>query len=608
MKPYSFEARIDGRNIICRITPAGDAADPVFCFSLMSPPAVVSGGELIRSVGGYGEVRLPDLKAGEVCEFVLAYASPDLSPVNRAWLPLGAYLRIGESIVELPRLQAGVKGRQGKPARPDEGLRLVPPPVSWSPSGDPVLRAGAFACGSPLLAAAEGLAGRCGLPQLLASTGTPLELWHDPSLPAEGYRLSIATGGVRLDHADAAGAHYGAVSLLVLRCTHHGAIPCGIIEDAPRFEWRGQHLDCARHFYRPETLTRLLDLMALLKLNRFHWHFSDDEAFRLEVACFPQIWRQTGFRGEGELVPGVFGGGPRAGGSYSKQVAAELVAHARALHIEVLPEIEVPAHAFGLAAAMPELRDPLDSGTETSVQGYGGNVINPAMPRTWDVLEALALEVSGLFPFGHLHLGCDEPPEGIWHGSPAVDALKQREGLTSSDDVQEWTMRRLADHLTRHGIRPAAWEEAARGHKGGIGHDAILFSWSGQGPGVEAARVGYDIVMCPAQHVYLDMAHSSAADDWGAAWAAFVALEDTIAWSVVPDPDIADRVKGVEGTFWSEFTTEDREIEPMIAPRILGVATMAWSAEGKIGADSLHSLAWACAPLFDAMGWAWNRP
>ena len=116
-----------------------------------------------------------------------------------------------------------------------------------------------------------------------------------------------------------------------------------------------------------------------------------------------------------------------------------------------------------------------------------------------------------------LHVGCDELPDHTWEGSPAIDALKAVKGLKTRDDVQEYCMDKLAAHLAAKGIRPAAWEEAARGQNGGIGHGTVLFSWTGQGPGVETAKRGYDVVMCPAQNVYLDMAHTNDPDDWGAA-------------------------------------------------------------------------------------------
>jgi len=310
---------------------------------------------------------------------------------------------------------------------------------------------------------------------------------------------------------------------------------------------------------------------------------------RLEIESFPALWQKTAMCGEGHLLPALFAGGTEAGGSYSKQTAREIIAHAKALNIEVLPEIEAPAHAVAITHVFPDTRDPADNGAEASVQGYLGNAVNPAMPKTWEVLEAVAREVGGLFPFNHLHLGCDELPTDTWMGSPAARALMAREGLETTHDLQGWTMAKLAAIVTENGQRPAAWEEAAEGSNGGIGHNAILFSWTGQAKGLKAAHAGYDVVMTPAQNVYLDMAHTDDPDDWGASWAAFVSLADTIRWDPCPDTTIADRIIGVQGTFWSEFTTQDAQIWPMIIPRIFGVAVKAWQ-EDDLAEDQFLSL------------------
>jgi hexosaminidase len=239
------------------------------------------------------------------------------------------------------------------------------------------------------------------------------------------------------------------------------------------------------------------------------------------------------------------------------------------------------------------------------VHGYPDNVVNPAMPDTWALLEPLALEVAAMFPIGILHLGCDELPPAAWSASPAVEALKAEHGLKTRDDVQGWMMSRLGGFLQDHGIRSAAWEEAAKGSNGGLGHGALLFSWTGQGPGIAAARAGYDVVMSPAQRIYFDMAHTSSPEDWGAAWAAYVALEDVMGWKPVPAgaEDIAHRIVGVQGCFWSEFTTKDSEMEPMLAPRILGMANKGWDKNDGVDGDGIRSLAQSYGPLFDRMGW-----
>ncbi len=601
-----FEAEIVGRQIHCEIGSDRAISAPIFCFSLMAPASVISGGTLIRSVAGYTEVRLLDICPGQTATLILEYANPDFAPVNRAWLPLGPYLRHAGGVTALPPLPAGVQPSSAEPTPVYHGLRLIPQPTQWQPTGETlVCKDGFSAISEPLLAIAD-LAHRSGLGPFLTPGGVPIMITVSPDLPAEGYKLCVAPTKVTLHGADRAGVFNAGITLINLMTTYDGQIPCGTITDAPRFGWRGQHLDCARHFYAPTTLHRLLDLMALLKLNRFHWHFADDEAFRLEVECAPDLWQKTAFRGEGLPVPGLFGGGIRSGGSYSRADVAALVAHAKILNIEVLPEIEVPAHAYAMNQVISGLRDPAHNSTEISIQGYTENAINPAMDAIWALLEPLSLEIASLFPINILHLGCDELAPNTWDGSPAVNALKAREGLVTRDDVQGWTMHRLAAHLAKNGVRAAAWEEAARGNNGGIGHNAILFSWTGQGPGVAAARAGYDVVMSPAQNIYLDMAHTSDASDWGAAWAAFVSLEDTINWKPVPDgaSDIAHRIIGVEGCFWSEFSTTDTEMMPMLAPRILGVASKAWDINNGLTGPDLRALAGHYATLFDAIGWS----
>jgi hexosaminidase len=429
-----------------------------------------------------------------------------------------------------------------------------------------------------------------------------------PDIPPEAYVLTITPKAIQIGASGRNGVFNAAMTLISLRETYAGEIPCGSMTDTPRFDWRGQHLDCARHFFEVPTILRLLDLMALFKLNRFHWHLSDDEAFRLQVDTAPDLWRKTQFRGEGQTIPGVFGGGICAGGSYSKADVQTVLARAADLHIQVLPEIELPAHGFAINMAVPGLRDHGDNGAEVSVQGYSDNVINPALPAVWALLEPLCLEVAALFPINMLHLGCDELPHGAWDGSPAIKALMAEKGLQNRDDVQGWMMDHLACILRNKGLRSAAWEEAAKGANGGINHNAVLFSWTGQGPGIEAARRGNDVVMCPAQNTYFDLAHSADPEDWGAAWAGFVSLEQTVNWRPIPKgaEDVAHRIIGVQACLWTECITADAQIEPMLAPRILGLANKAWDCHDSVDGPLLRGLAQAYAPLFDRIGWQRN--
>lgn len=606
-----FATHIAGAEIHCEIGSDTALSGAVFCFSLMAAPRVISGGTLVHRLAGCAEVLLPDIAAGRVHHLVLAYENPTYAPRNRVWLPLGGYLRIGRACHPLPPgTPLGVISGPPPAAGvlPQATLPLIPAPLIWAPTPG-AMPFVAFQSTDPAFDGADDLTHRLGFAPLRDAFGTPLTLTQDAALPDEGYRLTITPGGLHLATSTATGLHHAAITLLNLRETTGGRLPCGTITDAPRFGYRGQHLDCARHFFSVDTILRLLDLMALLKLNRFHWHLVDDEAFRLEVTTAPALWQKTAFRGEGELVPGVFGGGIRSGGSYSRADVARVLSQAAALHIQVLPEIEIPAHSYGMIKTVPGLRDPGDNGEEASVQGYLDNIVNPAMPGTWALLEPLMHEVAGLFPIGILHLGCDEAPHGAWAGSPAVKALKEAEGLATSDDVQGWMMARLAADLAAKGIRPAAWEEAAKGSNGGIGSGALLFSWTGQGPGIDAARRGHDVVMCPAQNAYFDLAHTPDPADWGAIWAGTLSLEKTVDWDPIPKgaEDIAARVAGVQSCFWGEVVTEDWQMEALVAPRILGIATKAWEPKGATTGSALRALSEIYGPIFDSMGWQRNK-
>ena len=603
----TFTTRIEGSEIHCEIGSDTALSAPTFCFSLMAAPRVISGGVLVHRLAGFAEVLLPDIAAGATHRVVLAYDNPGFQPRNRAWLPLGAYLKIGKTCHPLPPgTPQGVLPSPEPLATPlpAKTLPLIPAPQNWTAWGG-VVTATTFASTDPRLDGVAGLAERLKFGPFMDANGLPVALLTDTTLSDEGYRLILTPEGVSIAAATATGVHNAGITLLSLRQTTGGQIPCGVIADAPRFGYRGQHLDCVRHFFAVDSILRLLDLMALLKMNRFHWHLADDEAFRLQVTTAPALWQTTAFRGEGCLMPGVFGGGIRSGGSYSPADVAQILARAADLHIQVLPEIEIPAHSYAMIKALPGLRDPGDNGEERSVQGYLDNIVNPAMPATWALLEPLMLEVAAMFPMGMLHLGCDEAPQGAWQGSPAVKALMASEGLHCSDDVQGWMMARLAVRLVAKGIKPAAWEEAAKGVNGGIGQGALLFSWTGQGPGVDAARRGHDVVMCPAQNAYFDLAHTPDPCDWGATWAGTITLEKTVDWDPVPKgaEDIAPRIAGVQSCFWGEVATEDNQMEPLIAPRILGIATKAWEAPGTTDGPTLRALASHYAPLFDQMGW-----
>ena len=615
----------EDRQINCILSASGDTliSNHTLCFSMLAPCEVTEGAKLRRMTASYIELHFEQegLGAGQAQQFSLKYKS-NRTPANRSWLPKGAYLRLQDGcILPVEIIPRGIdphfttKLSEQQADLTSNHLMLIPTPQSWRPSGDQLHMSDGYTLnaswGSEEVAASvlavEALAQRNNIAPLLSQNGVPLRFTKKPTLAEDAYEITIAPDGITLAASAAAGVSYGAISLLNLKLIYGGTIPCGQITDAPRFEWRGQHLDCARHYYQPETLLRLLDMMALLKLNRFHWHFCDDEAFRLEVESYPQLWQQSGVRGEGRVVPGVFGGtaGPQ-GATYSKAFAKELVAHAKQLNIEILPEIEVPAHSWAALQINLELRDPEDQSNEVSVQGYLNNTINPALPAAWSYMEALTEEVAGLFPFAHLHLGCDERPPAAWTKSPAIEKLKADHDLETADDVQGWMMEKLGAYVHSLGVRPAAWEEAAKGANGGISNNAILFSWTKQGPGLEAARKGYSVVMTPAAYAYWDIAPSDNFNEIGLNWAGTTSLADSINWDPVPEnePELEDKIIGAQGCLWSEVVQRDANMETMMVPRILGISEIGWATRAnKPDAEQITQKAACYVKLFSAIGW-----
>lgn len=622
MAPLRLTTRLrDGNVIEGRLSNDGPglAAGFRLCGSILVTAAAKAGCRIAWQAGGYFELEPEpadlELAAGESWDFAIGYKN-GYDILNQTWGITGAYIRTanGDAIdiaaepLEFPSYPDPAPAAAAKAPE----LLLLPTPVSWEPSGGTCdLRKGLRhpAERGPAGEACAALGKRLRLPDIDHRDDGEVELLYaegPADLPAEGYQLQLEDKQVTLRANDDSGRFYGLASLLQLAVLHDGQVPCGLIEDQPRFAWRGMHLDCVRHFYPPAYLQRLLDFFALLKLNRFHWHLTDDEAFRLEIPGRPELER-TWQRGHGLLVPALFGSGRGPHGDvYRRDDIRQVEAAAAANRMQVMPELEVPAHSWALLQALPELRDPADRSGEISVQGYRGNTMNPGQPATWRFLEETIGAIADSFEAPVIHLGCDEMPPGTWTGSPAVAAWMREHKLQDMLDVQEKMMQQVAALVAAQQRRPAAWEEAARGRNGGLGHDAVIFSWTGQGPGLEAARNGYQVVLCPAQHTYMDMAPSADPRERGLNWAALVDIADTLAWEPVPpdEPELAKNILGVQGALWCETVLQPSDCEPMLAPRLLGVAEKAWAqADRTMDATQLRGCAAAWEKLLNRCDW-----
>ena len=403
----------------------------------------------------------------------------------------------------------------------------------------------------------------------------------DPQSPvaqAEGYALDVSTQDLRIRARDAAGLFYGAVSAWQLASADTGRggaeIPAVTIRDWPRFGWRGQLLDVARHFHDVDTVKHVIDAMALHKLNVLHLHLTDDQGWRIEIKRYPKLTETGAWR----TPPGAgrHGTPQRYGGYYTQDQIRELVAYAAARHISILPEIDMPGHAQAAVAAYPE---------EVGVTGKRPSVgvdwgVNPYLfdtdERSMEFIEGVLDEVLELFPSPFIHIGGDEAVKDQWEQSPAIRAQMRKLGVKDAHAMQGWFNAQLAKYLTGKGRRLIGWDEIL---EGGLPESASVMSWRGVEGAVAAARLGHDVVLAPAGWMYLDNLQTDRSDEPNGRLA-MLPLSRVYELDPVP-PGLsaaqARHVLGAQGALWSEYIPSRRHIDHALFPRLAAVAEVAWS-------------------------------
>ena len=606
----------------------------VFCFSVLAPVKAIENCSLFNSEGGYSELSHPEefvLSPGDEWNFKYAYEESRHKPMNHRWAPQGCFLKKDNGdLVNLKMIDLDLERISSVAPIPNfsgdklnyESFRLVPHPHSWTPS------TGVCNLSSPINVAFDNLeiikcayqsAFELGnrlnlnlLPETIneinTKATTSLKLKFQEFSDDSAYKITITSDDVEIIAGDESGFYYALISLMQLAQNYHQLVPCGSVFDKPRFSWRGQHLDTVRHFYSVESLLRLLDLMSLFKLNKFHWHGVDDEAFRFKLDSYPEVATATAKRGEGLLVPPVFGSGSNpTGGCYDKEDINRILCRASANYIEVVPEFDLPGHNMALINLFPEMRDPEDKSNEVSVQGYRENTLNPAMPKTIKVVESLIDDMCNLFPGQYIHLGGDEVAPGSWEKSPKVKALMKEQDLKNSKDVASWFINKLSKRVELNNKKTASWQEAEDGNHFDNKSDKLLFSWQNLESGFNLARQGYKVVLCPAEHIYFDMTQSRNYADRGANWAAVIPFESTVDWQIIPEdePELESNIMGIQGHLWSETILKDVEMDSLLCPRIIGLSESAWTChENRRKGYELSNLAInTFRELFDRIGW-----
>ena len=437
-------------------------------------------------------------------------------------------------------------------------------------------------------------------------------------LQVDEYKIIIDKNSITINYSDYGGKLYSIITLVQLINFYKSKLPLGLIEDKPSLTWRGMHLDCARQFYTIAEIKRLFDYMCFFKLNRFHWHLTDNEAWRVELKCYPDLTAQGAYRGYNKKIPPFYGAGyDRSGGYYSRSEIKELIEYAKQRNIEIMPEIDLPAHSWTLLQIMPELRDSTSNISSEDVGNYPDNTINPALEETHTFLENILEELSEIFSFNIIHVGVDERPKESWEGSPKVIEFMKKNNISSFDELQDDYMNKIISTLKDNQKLTAAWNEAAlpphndigsAGSAGKVDKSCIIFAWEHPDVGLLSAKKGFKTVLCPGQKTYFDMAHNNSTYERGICWAATIEVKEVFEWQPLKDyqPKEIENVLGIQGQLWSETITDKDYFDSMINPRLAALAEIAWSSKAKRTWSQFRSSLIKNMEYMTKMGWKFH--
>jgi hexosaminidase len=458
---------------------------------------------------------------------------------------------------------------------------LLPRPVSATPADGSFTVSGSTVIGDGSTRAGLWLGNALGL--CVAPDDGSIRFRLDPAMAAESYRLVITPEQVDVTAADANGAHYAAQTIRQLLDAYRagftgGALPCGVVVDQPRFRWRGCLLDVARHFMPKAGVFRFIDLLAMHRLNVLHLHLTDDQGWRIEVPAYPRLTEVGAWRTESRVGPppaGVFDGRPH-GGYYTTADLREFVAYAAERGITIVPEVDIPGHTQAAIAAYPALGNTDDELPVWTSWGIDENVLN-AEESTVDFFRAVFDHVVDVFPSSVIGVGGDEVPLTQWERSLPAKHRMTELGLAQPADLHAWWVRRIVEHLAAHGRRALGWDEIAG--VGPVPDGTIIASWRGEQAGIDAANAGFDVVMCPEQHVYLDHRQSADPDEpIPVGWVH--TLEDVYDYEPIPHAltgPAVSHVLGAQAQVWTEHLDSPRRVDYATFPRLAAFAEVVWS-------------------------------
>ena len=450
----------------------------------------------------------------------------------------------------------------------------------------------------------------------------------NPQLPAEAYKLNVSKKQVRIEASRPAGFYYALQTLKQLMprnvmagvaTSDHSqwSLPSVEIEDAPRFEWRGFMLDEGRHFFGKDEIKRVIDMMAIYKMNRFHWHLTEDQGWRIEIKKYPKLtetgaWRNSKVLAYGDVKPD----GERYGGFYTQKDIKEIVAYAKKKFIEIIPEIDIPGHSQAAVAAYPEFLacDPRDKHEVWLQQGISTDVINVANPKAMQFAKEVIDELTELFPFNYIHLGGDECPTNKWQKNDECKKLLSEIGSSNFRDLQIYFYKQLKDYIA---TKPADqqrqlifWNEVLHGNTSILGNDITIMAWIGANAAAkQAAKQGMNTILSLQIPYYINRKQSKLPTEPMSQGHGTETVEAVYNYQPLKDVDAALQpyYKGVQANFWTEWVTEPSVLEYLMLPRLAAVAEAGWTPQEKRNYEDFKERIRKDAELYDLKGWNYGK-
>ena len=432
-----------------------------------------------------------------------------------------------------------------------------------------------------------------------------IQIINDANLGTEGYTLEVNEKGIQLKANTNAGLFFGwqtiqqllpaAIYSNTLQANTNWTIPYVSIVDKPRFGWRGLMLDVSRHFFTKAEVLTFIDDMARYKFNRFHWHLTDDQGWRIEIKSLPKLttvgaWRAER-KGKWSNITTPAKEEPKTyGGFYTQEEIKEVVAYAKARSIEIIPEIDIPGHSLAMNTAYPFLSTTpnypfqVNAGDEfMDWDGLNGHVtaridnsLDPSNETVYEYLDKIFGEIATLFPFEYIHMGGDENAKNNWEKSANVQALMKKEGLKNQNEVQSYFVRRVQKIINSKGKKMMGWDEIL---EGGLSGNATVMSWRGVKGGIEAAKQGHTVVMSPNDYNYIDFYQGELTAE-GKVYRG-LRMKTTYSFEPIPEGIDPNLILGNQANQWTEQIFDLRYAQYMTWPRAMAVAETSWSPKEK---------------------------